>query len=849
MYWPGVVALWGAFVALLASTVFYARVIRGREEARAWARQTYALATFAVLLACGILLFLILRHDFRIQYVFSYSDRSLSIPYLISTMWAGQEGSFLLWLMWGMLVGLPLIRYARHYEERTLLIYNIAQLSILVLLLRQSPFRFLSDLPPGQMPFDGQGLNPLLQNPWMTIHPPIMFLGYAATAVPFAFAVAALWGRRYDEWVRASMPWALLTVVTLGCAILLGGYWAYVTLGWGGYWGWDPVENSSLVPWLASAALVHGMVLQRARGRFRKMNFALAILAYVLVTYATFLTRSGVLADFSVHSFVDLGITGWLVMNLVVFILVGFGALAWRWREIPSQAGDEPLFSRTVFFVLAIAALLGTAAMVLLGTSAPLITRLATKPSQVSAAFYNRVTLPIGVILALLLGVVPFLNWRGTSSEFRKRLLLASGLTVACGAVGVALGAYGVLYITFLVASLFAFFSNLLKTIDEIRARRTRAAGGYLAHVGLGLMLAGIITSSAYDRTEKVTLPLGQSRQSMGYTLTFKGVDKPSPTAHEAMLVEVKEPSGRTYLARPHMFKNEKTNQLVANPDVRMSLTRDLYLSPIEFDPGREPAGNTVDVGKGETVSAGGMRITFHGYDMGGAHGEGKQITIGAKLTVVAGSASHELMPRVAATGAGLQSTPAVIPNANGASISIAGIDASAGRVRLRLDGISDGIAKQATMHQGDTLEYKGVKLTFDDFDLSDFDPEAGKIHIGAVFKVSGNGASGEITPVFRSDASGEHSSDAAIPTLEGVSVRLGRMNPNDKTVEVSIVDPKAPPDLGTPMRFSADFSVKPLIGLLWAGLVVLLVGGIMAAVRRGSEFGSAVSSRPTQAV
>ena len=163
------------------------------------------------------------------------------------------------------------------------------------------------------MPSDGQGLNPLLQNPWMTIHPPIMFLGYAATAVPFAFAMAALWERRYDEWTKASMPWALVTVVTLGCAILLGGYWAYVTLGWGGYWGWDPVENSSLVPWLASAALVHGMLLQRARGRFRKLNFSLAILAYVLVVYATFLTRSGVLADFSVHSFVDLGITGWLV--------------------------------------------------------------------------------------------------------------------------------------------------------------------------------------------------------------------------------------------------------------------------------------------------------------------------------------------------------------------------------------------------------------------------------------------------------------------------------------------------------------------------------------------------------
>jgi cytochrome c-type biogenesis protein CcmF len=272
MFLPGAIALWVAFSALIASTFFYFRSLRGHSEARAWARQTYALATASVLIAGGVLLYLILTHDFRLHYVFSYSDLSLPTRYLIATFWAGQEGSFLLWLMWGMVVGLPLIRYAHHYEDRTLIVYNVAQISLLVILLRQSPFRFLSGLAPGQVPFDGQGLNPLLQNPWMTIHPPIMFLGYAATAVPFAFAVAALWGRRYDEWTKAAMPWALVTVVTLGCAILLGGYWAYVTLGWGGYWGWDPVENSSLVPWIASAALVHGMVLQRARGRFRWLS-------------------------------------------------------------------------------------------------------------------------------------------------------------------------------------------------------------------------------------------------------------------------------------------------------------------------------------------------------------------------------------------------------------------------------------------------------------------------------------------------------------------------------------------------------------------------------------------------
>ena len=846
MFLPGALALWVAFLSLAASTFFYVRSLRGHEPARAWARQLYGLATSGVLIAAGVLLYLILKHDFRVHYVYSYSDLSLPKPYLIATMWAGQEGSFLLWLMWGMIVGLPLIRYARHYEDRTMIVYNLAQISLLLILLRQSPFRFLTDLPGGQPPFDGQGLNPLLQNPWMTIHPPIMFLGYAATAVPFAFAVAALWGRRYDEWTKASMPWALVTVVTLGCAILLGGYWAYVTLGWGGYWGWDPVENSSLVPWIASAALVHGMVLQRARGRFRKLNFSLAILAYVLVVYATFLTRSGVLADFSVHSFVDLGITGWLVANLACAMLIGFGVLLWRWREIPTQPGDEPFLSRTVFFVLAIAALLGTAAMVLLGTSAPLITRIFTKPSQVNAAFYNRVTLPIGILLATLLGVVPYLHWKGSTQEFRRRLGAAIGLAAVAAAVGVTVGARGVLYVAFLLVALFAFFSNAFKTWDETRRRRFRAAGGYLAHVGLGLMLAGIVVSSAYDRSEKVVLNLNEAKRVMGYTLTFKGVDKPTPTAREAMLVEVKEDGGSTYVARPRMFRNEKSNQLVANPDVKVHLTHDVYVSPIEFDPGR-PAENgaTLDLGEGETGNAGPFAITFQGFDMSGAHGDGQQVSVGARLVVKHGGATENVTPVIKSTADGFVADPVPLAGLPGAAVQIAAIDAGSHKVRLSVAGVGGGVAKRAVLHKGETLAYRGATLTFDDFDLSDFDPESGKINIGAVFKVTdGPGKGGEATPFFHGGGRGPSYDDAAFPGLPGVKLRVGRMDPNEKTVELQVLDPQAPGDPGEPMHFSVDLTVKPMIGLLWSGLVVLLSGGILSVVRRGEEFSTAVAGQ-----
>jgi cytochrome c-type biogenesis protein CcmF len=695
MFVPGVVAMWAAALALVGSTVSYLRAARGRQEAQAWARQFFIVAVVAVALASAALLYLILTHDFRYHYVFSYSDRSLPTSYLVSTFWAGQEGSFLLWLLAGMLIGVPLIRAARHYENRVMIFYNLTLLSLVAILLRQSPFRPLEGLPPGQLPFDGQGLNPLLQNPWMTIHPPVMFLGYAATAVPFAFAVAALTERRYDEWVRASLPWALVAVVTLGGAILLGGYWAYVTLGWGGYWGWDPVENSSLVPWLASAALVHGMLLQRSRGRFRKLNFSLAILSYVLVLYATFLTRSGVLADFSVHSFVDLGISGFLVANLLVFAILGFGVLLWRFREIPTSPGDEPILSRTVLVILAIALLLATAAVVLLGTSAPLITRLFGQPSQVGPAFYNKVTLPVGIVLALLLGVVPYLQWRGTSPEFVRRLALSLGLAALATVAAVLAGAGGFTYVLFLAASFFAAFSNLLKTVESVAQGRLQRAGGALAHLGLGFMLAGIVTSSAFDRTEKVVLPLGEGREVLGYTLTFRGPERGG--ARRAMEVQVRDRDGDEYLARPRLFKNEKSNQLVANPDVKVFLTHDLYLSPIEFDPGRsaEEAGS-LELGKGETVTAGPYRVTFRGFEMGGGHGSGNEIAIGAALLVELGGTTHPVTPTLASTPNGFEARPATLPGAGSPTVRLTGVNASEGRIRIVFSGLPEQAAQAA---------------------------------------------------------------------------------------------------------------------------------------------------------
>src|SRR5262249_17291470 len=224
-FWPGVVAIWGALVAGVASLYFYFRVERGRGDLLVLARNTYSAFAVSIVAAAAVLMTLIVQHRFDVAYVNSYSSRDLPTHFLLSTFWAGQEGSFLLWCFWGSLIGLFVWRSAKEQEAPVMIVYLATFLGIVAILCKQSPFRLL----PPPAPADGVGLNPLLQDPWMVIHPPVMFTGFASLSVPFAFAIGALWKKRWDGWVTRAVPWALLTFLTLGTAILMGGYWAYKT--------------------------------------------------------------------------------------------------------------------------------------------------------------------------------------------------------------------------------------------------------------------------------------------------------------------------------------------------------------------------------------------------------------------------------------------------------------------------------------------------------------------------------------------------------------------------------------------------------------------------------------------
>ena len=647
---PGTLAIWSALLTGFGTIGAYLWALKlapaglafeaGRNEpydrAVGFARRLYYAYVASILLTSFLLLRQLLLHDFRLSYVASYSGRDLPFRYLFSTFWAGQEGSFLLWLFFGAVIGLFVLRSAKEMEPPVMIVYVLSFIGIVAILVKQPPFRFLAQTPP-----DGQGLNPLLQDPWMVIHPPVMFSGFASLSVPFAFAIAALWRKRWDGWVIRALPWALFTFISLGTAILMGGYWAYKTLGWGGYWGWDPVENTSLVPWLATAALVHGMVLQKAREKHRKINIILAILSFCCILYGTFLTRSGVLADFSVHSFVDLGITGWLVFIILFFLVGGLGLLAYRWKEIPKEPTidpntglekDEPFLSRSVLFILSVTLFCASGLVILLGTSAPILTRIGGKASQVSNSFYNVTHAPVAGLMGLLMALVPFLSWRGeTLASTLKKALGSALVAVAGGVLAYVTGVRSARDLAIIVFASFGVAANFETILLFIKRKAISSVGGYLAHAGASVMLVGILVSGVYEHKATVTLHRNEAATIGRHTLTFtrttwvtddgdvKRTQELDPAkladrrAKQAMEVEVTSAGRKTWKAYPKMYVNERTNQMMANPDVNSSPLMDLYLSPQSYDPG-SPAkteGTVASLKKGESKTLHGVSFKF----------------------------------------------------------------------------------------------------------------------------------------------------------------------------------------------------------------------------------------------
>jgi len=449
----GILAISIAFVAATVSAAAFWLYYKDRNERYLnLGNRTFFIQGIAVVFSVFLLYVQILSHNFRLNYVYSYTSRKLSLNYLISSFWAGQEGTFLLWLFFGIIYGIVLIRLVSRKEPMVMFFLMLVQSFILLILLEKSPFAMIwhihPDVPEGFMPIDGAGLNPLLQNPWMIIHPPVMFVGYSSTVVTFAFALNAMVKKDLHQWVKYARPWVIFSALTLGAGIILGGYWSYVTLGWGGYWAWDPVENASLVPWVLTVALLHGIIIQIRQKGLVKTNLFLAGLSFISVLWGSFLTRSGVLADFSVHSFAESDI------NLYLITFVSFFAGLFLHQYFKAIRG-------------------------VIGTSAPIYTGLFGQPSNVSVDFYNTITIPIAMFMLISMAIAPLLAWKVSELRNVKTLLLSTVVSVFVTIFSILLGLNQPLSIILVFLSIFTVLLNghvAYRFVKKVPAK----AGGYL---------------------------------------------------------------------------------------------------------------------------------------------------------------------------------------------------------------------------------------------------------------------------------------------------------------------------------------------------------------------------------
>lgn len=535
-------AAWGAGVA------FFGRWRERPELAATITRSTYGVCA-ALLVAAVCLWKGLFGHDFNIEYVAQYTSRNLPDAYVFAAFWAGQKGSLLFWATILAVFGATAqsVTSRRHAE---LLPYVAAITNIVVaffiitMLFAANPFERLTFTPE-----DGRGLNPQLQNPGMTIHPPMLYLGYISITIPFAFAMAALLSRKLDTgWIHAMRKWTILAWLFLSAGITLGMWWAYVELGWGGYWAWDPVENASLLPWLTMTAFLHSVMIQEKRGMLKRWNVGLIVASFLLSIFGTFITRSGVIA--SVHSFAQGSVGLFFLVFLVLVAVVSFTILYVRWPLLEPETQLESMASREAAFLFNNLALVGIAFSVLWGTLFPIISE-AVRGTKITVGppFFNRVNIPLGLMLVALTGIGPLIAWRKASAQNLQRQFIgpvAAGLvvTVALFAAGIragyALTAWGLA--GFVLGTVTQEFyrgvrarhrmhgESLLVALTRLVGRNRRRYGGYLVHVGVVVYIIAF-AGNAFKVTREVTLAPGESvevRSPYGHTykLTHLGVSQ-----------------------------------------------------------------------------------------------------------------------------------------------------------------------------------------------------------------------------------------------------------------------------------------------------------------------------------
>lgn len=637
----------------------------------------FALGVLCVVSAFASLAVLIMKHQYQYSYVFRHSDNSMSPAYLFSALWGGQEGSFLLWALTSSIFSLLAIRATGIYQRWYVVFASLFLACLTGILCFESPF--VSQLFENKyMIPNGLGLSPSLLNYWNIIHPPTIFSGFGSLTVLSCWGFSAMLSKDKQSWVSMIRPWALLTSTITGIGLIMGGLWAYETLGWGGFWAWDPVENTSLVPWLWSVALVHGIYVQVAKKKWYLLNAFLASTCMIMFTYGTFITRSGVLKDQSVHSFAEMDS---FAVRILIGVLAGFFTLftviyafnVAQSLKASKETAADPMSTRAPFFGLGISTMLGVALAAGFGMSVPVVRTLMQKSAMVvEEGLYNKVVMYFFIPMMIFMTIAPHLSWRPTSWK-----VIASKLVGALGVSYALLAAviwslkwrhnipiedkgnvkYLLIFLSWLCA--IAITSNLVKIFTAGRASRL-SLGGYISHIGLATLVAGLIVSRGYEQKQITASGANLPGIALGYVVNYETHPGEDFEKNENQVYFSFDNGAERFRVRPTLFYPPN----ILNPDQPKPVTRPYILHRGTYDlyvaiaPMTDEMGEPQAVKVGEKLNFEGAEITYKGMRREGEPGKMGTKFI-ADLDIDLGAGSQKLEPALIIGESGLERTDA----------------------------------------------------------------------------------------------------------------------------------------------------------------------------------------------
>lgn len=872
-------------------------------------RTGFLLHSLGTLLVIGMIFLIMTQKYYEYQYAWQHVSDELPFQYIFAAFWEGQEGSFLLWMFWHIVLGALLILHPGRWESPVMSLLSLVQACIATMILGiyigwdgdfklgSNPFLLLrdtQDIPLFQNPdylslIKGNGLNPLLQNYWMTIHPPVLFLGFASVTIPFCFGAAGLWTRQYAAWLKPALPWALFSVFILGLGILMGGAWAYEALSFGGYWAWDPVENMSLVPWLVLLGGVHANLVARKTGYSVKSTYLFYALSFVLVLYSTFLTRSGILGKTSVHAFTEMGLEWQLVGFVGVFLALSLGLYGRHRKAIPVPEKEESLFSKEFWMYIGSLVLLFSAVLITFSTSIPVYNAIveglghwlgrdfsgyAQHTIAEPVSHYNRTQLWIGFFIGFLSAFSQYLRfreakWQSHAARFGRHLLVSA---VIAGALTWLtdrwLDLFAWQYFALLFAACFTIVCQLNYLIIFARGN-LKMAGSALAHLGFGIMIIGILSSGLNQRhissnafamsglleesdgevlRENILLIKGAPMFMNGYEVTYVKDTIDGLTRTFVIRYVRKNEQGQvveSFELRPNVLYEKNSAKVAAsNPATKRYWHKDIFTHIASLPSTEDPAvARSIEdtlrftdllLEQGKAVESGGYRFVLQSISRDPAHADydprPEDLAAGIRLAVtdLRLDTTYALRPMLLLRDSMVFNLPETV-SAKGLKIKLGD-----GAFEALFGPENPELYSRFQLLEGQTFTFKGYSIRFEGFNKQPlharYQQAEGDIAVGAMLSVKApDGSQYQAEPIYFLRDSRPMNIRDEIADL-GLYFRFPVIDPETRTIVIFAAH--LPPDkVRIPVRWAENAPLTNFVvleAILFPGINLFWAGSLL---------------------